>query len=87
MPAKPRYSVTTEELLVAGGMPREVLYKWVAQKLLARPNFTTSARGVVVAVWPREAVEQVRFIVKMQREGLALSELVDLMHVRWPAER
>ena len=86
MPAKPRYSVTTEELLAAGDMTREVLYKWVSQKLLARPNFTTSTRCVVVAVWPREALAQVRFIVKMLREELPLSELVDLMRARWPAQ-
>ena len=86
MPSRRRELVTTEELLVAGGVTREVLYRWVAQKLLARPTFTTSTSGLIAA-WPREALEKVRFIVKKQREDLPLNELVDLVRARWPAAK
>lgn len=86
MSARRREPVTTEELLAAGGMTREVLYIWVAQKLLARPTFTTSTSGLI-AVWPREALEKVRFIVEKQREELPLKELVELVHARWPAPK
>jgi hypothetical protein len=86
MSARCREPVTTEELLVAGGVTREVLYKWVAQKLLARPTFTTSTSGLI-AVWPRETIEKVRYILEKQREELPLKELVALVHARWPAPR
>ena len=71
---------------MAGGMTREVLYLWVAQKLLARPTFMTSTTGVI-AVWPREGLEKVRFIVKKQREELPLKELLVLVNARWPASK
>ena len=83
MPARCRDLVTTEELLAAGGVTREILYVWVAQRLLARPTFTTSTSGLIAA-WPRAALEKVRFIIKMQREELPLKELVELVHARWP---
>ena len=78
--------VTTEELLLAAGVSREVIYKWVAQRLLARPTFTTSTSGLI-AVWPREALAKVRFIAKKEREDLPLKELVNAMQARWPAPK
>lgn len=86
MPAKPSDPVTTDDLLVACGVTREDLYKWVAQKLLARPTLTDSPSGLV-AVWPGTALDRVRFIVKKQREELPLNELVELVRARWPAQK
>ena len=83
MTARRRDLVTTEELLAVGGVTRDVLYTWIAQRLLARPTFTTSTSGLI-AVWPREVLEKVRFIVEKQRKELPLKELVDLVHARWP---
>ncbi len=85
MPAKLSDPVTTDDLLVAAGVTREDLYRWVAQKLLARPTLTDSPSGVV-AVWPSTTLERVRFIVKKQREELPLKEIVDLVRARWPAK-
>ena len=86
MPARRCDLVTTEELLTAGGVTRDVLYAWVAQGLLARPTFTTTTSGLI-AVWPREALEKVRFIVEKQREEPPLKELVELVHARWAAPK
>ena len=85
MPAKLSDPVTTDDLLVAAGVTREDLYRWVAQKLLTRPTLTDSPSGVV-AVWPSTTLERVRFIVKKQREELPLKEIVDLVRARWPAK-
>ena len=78
--------VTTEELLLASGVSREVIYKWVAQGLLARPTFTTSTSGLIAA-WPREALAKVRFVAKKEREDLPLKEIIRAMQARWPAPK
>lgn len=77
--------LTTDELLAAGGLTREVLYKWVAQKLIKRPTFTAALDGRPIAVWPREALARARFVSKKQ--GLTTKELAKLVRKRWPARK
>ena len=86
MSARRREPLTTEELLITAGVTREAVYMWVAQKLLARPTFTTGTSSLI-AVWPHDTHERVRFILEKQREGLPLKELVELVRARWPAPK
>ena len=79
--------LTTDELLVAGGVSRELLYRWVAQRLIERPTFTASPDGGLIAVWPCEALERVRFVGDGERQGLTVKELANLLRERWPARK
>ena len=83
MTAGPPDLLTTDELVVAGGVTRELLYRWAAQRLIARPTFTDSPTGGLIAVWSRDSLERVRFICKKQREGATPKELADLVRERW----
>jgi len=77
--------LTTDELLVAGGLTREVLYRWVAQRLIERPTFTAAPDGSPIAVWPREALERARFV--STKQDLTVKELANLVRERWPARK
>lgn len=82
-----RNLLTTDELLVAGGVSRELLYRWVAQRLVERPTFAASPDGRLIAVWPREALERARFVGKRERQGLTPKEVADLVRERWPTRK
>jgi hypothetical protein len=85
VPARPRDHVTTEELLAITRSTRDTLYEWVALKLLPRPWVTTGTDDrKLVAAWPSEALERVRFIVAKQRKNLPIDEIATLVETRWP---
>lgn len=84
MPAGPREYVTTDELLVVAGSPRDTLYEWVARRLLPRPKIVTGPGGEQFAAWPAEALERVRFIAARVREGVARDDVAALVEERWP---
>jgi len=84
VPAKSREHVTTDKILALTGSTREMLYEWVAKRLLPRPGVTTGPGGEQFAVWPVEALERVRFIIAKVREGLAMDDVTALVEERWP---
>ncbi len=83
MAAPARDHCTTEELLAVTKSTRDILYQWVAQRLLLRPRIADS-NGKQFAAWTPETLERVRFIVASQRRGKTLDEIKDLMATRWP---
>lgn len=84
VPARAPDHVTTEELLAVTRTTRDVLYQWVAQKLLLRPWITTGADGRQLAAWAPGTLERVRFIVAKQRQGLTLEDIAALVEARRP---
>ncbi len=84
VPVRPRGPVTTDELLAVSGSDRDTLYQWVARRLLPRPGFMRRTDdGQLIASWPLEALERVRFIVA-KRQHLTLDEIASLLQGRPP---
>lgn len=80
-----RDHVSTEELLAVTGSTRDVLYQWVAEKLLSRPWVTTGTDGrQLAAAWTPDTLARVRFILAKQRLGLSMDEIATLVDERWP---
>ena len=84
MPARPGDHITTDELLAATRSIREMLYEWVARRLLPRPVVTTGPDGGQFAAWPTDTVERVRFILDRLDRGATAAEIAELMRERWP---
>ena len=84
MPATQGNHVTTAELLAISGSTRDTLYEWVAKRLLPRPGVATGPGGEQFAVWPVEALDRVRFIVRALSKGIELNDVVALVEERWP---
>lgn len=85
VPARSRDHVTTEDLLAVTRSTRDTLYQWVALKLLPRPWLTTGTDDrKLIAAWPPEALERVRFIVAKQRQNHSIDEIAALVENRWP---
>lgn len=76
--------VTTEQLLAAGALTRDTLYRWVACRLLARPRIVHGDGGQFAA-WPTHALERVRLIVKLAGHGFSLAEILTVVQERWPS--
>lgn len=67
------------------GSTRDVLYQWVAEKLLPRPWLTAGTDGrPLAAAWTPETLTRVRFIVAKQHLGLTMDEIAGLVDERWP---
>ena len=84
VPVRPRGPVTTDELMAVSGSDRDTLYQWVARRLLPRPGFMRRTDdGQLIASWPLEALERVRFIAA-KRQHLTLDEITALLQARPP---
>lgn len=78
MTAKRDDPITTSDLVNACGVTREMLYRWLARKLLSRPMISNSG-----AVWSRGTLDRARFIVSVMREGSTEEEAIDRARERW----
>jgi len=85
-PARPpfRDHVTTEELLAVTKSTRDTLYRWIVMQLLPKPRILTDSKGQHFAAWSADSLERVRFIIRKEREGLTMDDIVALVAGRWP---
>jgi len=85
VPARARDHITTEALLAVTGSTRDILYQWVALKLLPRPWLAAGPDSAqLAAAWAPEALARVRFIVARQRQGVPMEDIAARLEARFP---
>ncbi|MBA3546904.1 MAG: hypothetical protein H0T76_10510 [Nannocystis sp.] len=76
--------MTTEELLAVTKSTRDTPYRWIVMQLLPKPRILTDSKGQHFAAWSADSLERVRFIIRKEREGLTMDDIVALVAGRWP---